>query len=71
MTPKEKALELINMFSCVGLQQRMEGIACAEIAVDEILKIADPDVFMCKSYTGDFYSDQEYFIAVKKEIQKL
>ncbi len=37
MTPKEKALQLVNEFSLVGLQQREEGIACALIAVEEIL----------------------------------
>ena len=37
MTPKEKALQLVDRFSLVGLQQREEGIACALIAVDEIL----------------------------------
>lgn len=41
MTPSEKAIELVNKFSNVGLQQRNEGIACALIAVDEIIK-SDP-----------------------------
>ena len=41
MTTKEKAIELVNKFSNVGLQQRNEGIACALIAVDEIIK-SDP-----------------------------
>ena len=38
MTPKEKAIELVDKFSVVGLQQRNEGVACALIAVDEIVK---------------------------------
>jgi len=37
MTTKEKAKELVDKFSLVGLQQRNEGIQCALIAVDEIL----------------------------------
>jgi len=39
MTPQEKAKELVDKFSTVGLQQRNEGIACAIIAVEEILSI--------------------------------
>jgi hypothetical protein len=39
MTPKEKAQELINRFSKVGLQQREEGIECALICVDEIITV--------------------------------
>jgi hypothetical protein len=38
MKAKEKAKELVDKFTVVGLQQRSEGIACALIAVDEILK---------------------------------
>ena len=37
MTPKEKAIELVDKFSIVGLQQRNEGISCALIFVNEIL----------------------------------
>jgi hypothetical protein len=38
MTPKEKALDLVNKFDGVGLQMRNEAIACALICVDEIVK---------------------------------
>jgi hypothetical protein len=38
MTPKDKAKELVDKFTVVGLQQRNEGIQCALIAVDEILQ---------------------------------
>ena len=41
MTPKEKAKELVDKFTLVGLQQRNEGIQCALIAVDEILNVID------------------------------
>jgi hypothetical protein len=37
MTPKDKAKELVDKFSTVGLQQRNEGIACALILCDELL----------------------------------
>jgi hypothetical protein len=38
MTPKDKAKELVDKFTVVGLQQRNEGIQCALICVDEVLK---------------------------------
>jgi hypothetical protein len=62
MTPQEKAIELVDKFSVVGLQQRNEGIACASIAVDEMLKVAF------------FISDNEiynYLLEVKQELEKL
>ena len=60
MTPKEKALQLVEQFSLVGLQQREEGIACAIIAVDEILNIRLL-----------FFDEKEYWQKVKKEIENL
>lgn len=38
MKIKEKAKELVDKFSIIGLQQRNEGVQCALIAVDEIIK---------------------------------
>jgi hypothetical protein len=60
MTPKEKALQLVERFSLVGLQQREEGIACAIISVDEILNahLFDED-------------EKEYWQQVKLELQSL
>jgi hypothetical protein len=66
MNPKEKAKELVDKFTMVGLQQRNEGIVCALIAVDEILKAIDGMV----SENGG-YSIDEYYKEVKQEIQKL
>ncbi len=43
MTPKNKAKELVDKFTLVGLQQRNEGIQCAVIAVDEIISVIDPE----------------------------
>lgn len=63
MTPKEKAKELVDRFSVVGLQQRNEGIQCALIYVDEILKVI---------YKYTYYQNvYVYFLEVKKEIEKL
>jgi hypothetical protein len=62
MTPKEKAKELVDKFTVVGLQQRNEGIQCALICVAEMLKVAwfIPD--------GEIY---EFLLKVKEEIEKL
>jgi hypothetical protein len=62
MKPQEKAKELVDKFTVVGLQQRNEGIQCALIAVDEILDInsVDRDYYLC-----DYWND------VKEEIEKL
>lgn len=74
MTPKEKALDIAEkMGFIVGELMALNYVAKSHalIAVDEVLSVACPDTFACKSYTGDFYSDQDYFIEVKKEIEKL
>jgi hypothetical protein len=62
MTPKEKAKELVDKFTVIGLQQRNEGIQCALICVAEMLKVAwfIPD--------GEIY---EFLLKVKEEIEKL
>lgn len=43
MTPKDKAKELVDNFTVVGLQQRNEGIQCAVIAVTEIISVINPE----------------------------
>jgi hypothetical protein len=58
MTPQEKAIELVDKFTVVGLQQRNEGIQCALIAVDEVLNVID-----------NF--EMIYWEQVKQEIEKL
>lgn len=62
-TPKEKAKELIDKFTVVGLQQRNEGIACALICVDEILNSNNEFLQTFLQY--------EYWLKVKSEIEKL
>ena len=54
---EEKANELVDKFSLVGLQQRNEGLACALICVDEIIENYDT--------TLAFWQE------VKKEIENL
>ena len=65
MTPQEKAKELVDKFTVVGLQQRNEGIACALIAIDEILSIK-------KEIWDDFHSEYfDWWNEVKQEIENL
>ena len=63
MTPHEKAKELVDKFTVVGLQQRNEGIECALIAVDEILETV--------VIYDDISQDYQFWIWVKQEIEKL
>lgn len=62
MSPKEKAEQLVAKFDGVGLQMRNEAIACALIAVDEIISVIDNELNFL-SYL--------YFKQVKIEIEKL
>lgn len=63
MTPKEKAKELVDKFSIVGLQQRAEGYQCAIIVVDEIMKVV--------SIYNDTQAEYYYWEEVQQEIEKL
>lgn len=54
---KEKAEELVDKFTVVGLQQRNEGLACALICVDEIIENYDTTL--------------AFWQKVKKEIENL
>jgi hypothetical protein len=64
MTPKEKAKELVDLFTVIGLQQRNEGIQCAILSVDKIL-----EVLSSKSVSNEFWI--MYYEQVKKEIERL
>lgn len=64
MTPKEKAKELVDKFTVVGLQQRNEGIQCALIAVDECLAAVESD-------WGFMQRRIEFWQEVKEEIRNL
>ena len=63
MTAKEKAKQLVDKFSIVGLQQRNEGITCALIAVDEILN--NDNAFIQTNLQNKYWQE------VKQEIEKL
>jgi hypothetical protein len=63
MTPKEKALDLVeDMFNCPETGYNEHKIECALVAVDEILDTI-------KWCIGD--SQVEYWQDVKKELEKL
>ena len=57
---EEKAKELVDKFTVVGLQQRNEGVQCAEIAVDMIISVIDPETN---------FQTWLYWKEVKKEIE--
>jgi hypothetical protein len=65
MTPKEKAQDLVDKFTVIGLQQRNEGYQCALIAVDEILYVLN-EMDDTLSYNSSIFYNE-----VKKEIEKL
>ena len=58
MTPKDKAKELVDKFSTVGLQQRNEGVQCALIMCDEILQACH-------------WEQTGFWMSVKQEIENL
>jgi hypothetical protein len=60
MTPKDKAKELVDKFTLVGLQQRNEGIQCALIMCDELLSNS---TFLLSNGESYFWNE------VKKEIE--
>ena len=65
MTPKEKALELVDdMFHCPAKGYNEHKIECALIAVDEILSVIWHAPFI-RTY------DIEYWKEVKQELEKL
>ena len=73
MTPKEKAMELVNKFWHVEPLERQDGmeiqmaIKCALIAVDEILDFILITLEWDKKYNGNVIYWQE----VKQEIENL
>jgi len=70
MTPKQKAVELVNKFSDYTVQESWQSknyfaIECALIAVDELIEFA-------YNYTDyNEKSTKEYWEEVKQEIEKL
>ena len=61
MTPKDKAKQLVDKFTVIGLQQRNEGIQCALICVDEVLD----------EYWSHDCNRRDWWKQVKEEIEKM
>jgi hypothetical protein len=66
MTPKEKAIELVNKYLRIYDGRVIQGKQCALIAVDEIL---DDDVYDMSEKL--FEKRIEYWEEVKQEIERL
>jgi hypothetical protein len=64
MTPKEKAEQLVDKFTLVGLQQRNEGIQCALICVDEMMELLSNDSWRNRN-------ELMFYEEVKKQIHAL
>jgi hypothetical protein len=68
MTPKEKAIELIESmaFSCRECDYESKAKQCALVAVDEILKAVDnPDETYLMKHSVNYWTE------VKQEIKNL
>ncbi len=68
MTPKEKAIELVNQYEHSTYSQVQGALAkqCTLIAVDEIIKSKPHEWDGC-----DYYSMEDYWKQVLIEINKL
>jgi hypothetical protein len=78
MTPKEKAIELHNKILNITYDDRdMPGeptwvsTKCALIAVDEIIEFMEVDDFDSDTCYWANHSKMQYWLEVKKEIEKL
>jgi hypothetical protein len=69
MTPKEKAIELVNKFMphSSGNSNNNEAKQCALIAVDEIVEFTK---YEKQKFENDRFSE-DYWQEVKKEIEAL
>ena len=65
MTPKEKALELVDKYYLFNHIGNKHAIKCALIAVDEILSMG------IMSESGDWEMAKSYWQEVKQEIENL
>jgi hypothetical protein len=68
MTPKEEAKKLVDKFTVIGLQQRNEGIQCALICVDKLIKAFE---FQRFEFGDDYNTTYSHYKKVKEEIEKL
>ena len=70
---EQKAKELVDKFSTVGLQQRDEGIECALICVNEIIKTTPLEKDYEEHDRGRevwYYDKTEFWQEVKANIEK-
>lgn len=68
MSPKEKAIELVDKYdeTLTYLESKAKAKQCALIAVDEIL-----EVISFNKYDDKYWEEEEYWNEVKLEIEKL
>jgi hypothetical protein len=77
MTPKEKAIELVNHYEHSTYSQVQGALAkqCALIAVDELIEsfnsIYDASIRNIEKYSGAKYGMKDYWQEVKTEIENL
>ena len=77
MTPKEKALELVQKYFKANHQPYgfKDAKQCALIAVDELIEsfnsIYDASIRNIEKYSGAQYGMRDYWESVKQEIEKL
>ena len=77
MTPKQKAIQLVNKFMSYADSNHYGSIAsakqCALIAVDEIIEVTAPDCDRYEPYYLELKAEmtQQYWQEVKQEIEKL
>ena len=80
MTPKEKAEKLFNKFIIIddlsdstgnSLYFNAHAKQCALIAVDEIIEFMEVDDFDSDTCYWANHSKMQYWLEVKKEIEKL
>jgi hypothetical protein len=77
MTPKEKAIELVNQYEHSTYSQVQGALAkqCALIAVDELIEsfnsIYDASIRNIEKYSGAKYGMKDYWQEVKTQIENL
>jgi hypothetical protein len=79
MTPKQKAEDLYAKYEDVNhmfhVYNKVDDIVnhakeSALIAIDELIYFSS-DQLLALDFHGDYYCDHDFFIEVKKEIEKL
>jgi hypothetical protein len=72
MTPKEKAIEIVDSYFTIidGLVEFKLVKECALIAVQELINFSS-NQSLSIDFDSDYYCDYDFFIDVKKEIEAL